>query len=333
MQMDPSRQEENAYRYATANPVNIIDPSGFCSASMADYETCMQIREQIHLRFSLQVYIDIPEDDCSFSPGVNDPAPWTAAEMRVVKKGLDLLADFWGGNSFFKLFTPVTIRKVAPWAEDKSPAMRPIDSTSRVDTPLIVLPTATFNGVAQGHTNNPISVLWGELYHVMDYNLSGKPSGAFEDPDWLIQHGCGYESFGIGSLPTGQVSVHSFLFGYNAGWTPANCWKAVSPAHQDPIIHSPANLAAGDPMSNYAGRGPNEDFAHTYQVLTQALIGGSEVCAPVNMWSTCVKSKITSSYVQPDPQFWIDAGRLLFFLDDARSFGAKITERQKPFWE
>jgi hypothetical protein len=66
----------------------------------------------------------------------------------------------------------------------------------------------------------------------------------------------------------------------------------------------------------------------TSQVLTQALIGGEEVCTGF-LGKHCVRSNVRSSYVWAHPDFEIDNRRLSFFLDDAATYGAHISEYDK----
>ncbi len=326
-QMDPSRQEDNPYRYAASNPVMLIDPSGMCSVYASDYQQCMQLRNAINFRFG--VTVDIPQETCNWPPDVPIPADfdskylpvaWTREDLSDVYDALDLLERFWTRSSFKTLFTPVTLRKIA----GTGPAhLKPFDPAYRVTTPIVVLNDVTF---APHDKNTPIGTIWGEFYHLMDYNLSGRPGRAWESGWWQLEHALGVVVLGengpnpkVTLLPR-LITTHSGKFGKAAGWI-MRLSGIQRPAS------SPGDLWGG---TGYGTIWVTEDFAHTYQVLTQALIGGLEVCTSHYLIDKCIKSNVVSNLVHPHPNFWIDDGRLGFFLSDAERYNADINSTYRP---
>jgi hypothetical protein len=148
----------------------------------------------------------------------------------------------------------------------------------------------------------------------MDYYMSVGPSR--ED----------FES-GLANFVSGCIlrMRYSFAFAYAAGWSFDQCFQAVRGL--SPQIESPANIL----VANYAGKGPHEDFAHTYQVITEALIAGDELCSNLTTYPVifsgprCIKSGVTSSLINTRLGLGVDSARLQFFVDDAIRFGANVS--------
>lgn len=242
--------------------------------------------------------------------------PWTAAELNILREGLYSLEKFWTPSSFPYLFTPIAIRRVGIGSVG-SAALRIADPYHLHSMPVIELDNNTFGNPLD--TNNVIGVLWGEMYHYMDYILSGRPAIWFDSSDQQANTQLMYDV-------CFSQSTHSSRFASAAGWNIFQCQASFGVGilkDTNLIINSPANLVEGS--GNYAAKGVHEDFAHTYQVLTQALIGGQEVCTTGFFVDICLKSNVLSSMVQAHSNFWVDDKRLQFFLNDATLYRANIS--------
>jgi RHS repeat-associated protein len=254
-------QSLNAWAYVENSPINYTDPSGYCLLGASDYVECMTTRNEINQHFNARVYIDVPQSCPSDIPGL--PMPWTAAELNILREGLYSLEKFWTPSSFPYLFTPIAIRRVGIGSVG-SAALRIADPYHLHSMPVIELDNNTFGNPSD--TNNVIGVLWGEMYHYMDYILSDRPAIWSDSSDQQANTQLMYDV-------CFSQSTHSSRFASAAGWNIFQCQATFGVGilkDTNLIINSPANLVEGS--GNYAAKGVHEDFAHTYQVLTQALI-------------------------------------------------------------
>lgn len=198
-----------------------------------------------------------------------------------------------------------------------------VDPLGKTQSPLIELGDAHFAGTS----SDQISYLWGELYHDMDFVMSGRPTTWYPQ----IDRGFVYDVCLLHKTHSGQ-------YGQSVGWDYNTCsatFNASVFTRPDQVkVESPANLVEGS--GNYAARGPHEDFAHTYQVLTQQLVAGEEVCGSYladPLFYICVKSNTTSSMIQKMPGFWMSDSRLDSFRLDALAYGANLEWNLYLPWE